>query len=73
MKQAPHTKFLTDRDQLVTPTTLPCGESFFSTLEIACFSCIEAFYNPVRLQSAIGYQSPIYYEQQTAQETAVIP
>jgi putative transposase len=48
-------------------------ESFFSTLEcellarrkfasqaeakIACFSYIEGFYNPVRLHSAIGYQS----------------
>ena len=64
-------------------------ESFFSTLEcellsrrkfasqadakIACFSYIEGFYNPVRLHSAIGYQSPIRYEQQTAQELAVIP
>jgi putative transposase len=62
-------------------------ESFFSTLEcellsrrkfasqaeakIACFSYIEAFYNPVRLHSAIGYQSPVCYEQQTAQEVAV--
>jgi transposase InsO family protein len=58
-------------------------ESFFSTLEcellsrrkfvsqaeakVACFSYIEGFYNPVRLHSAIGYQSPIHYEQQTAQ------
>ena len=64
-------------------------ESFFSTLEcellsrrkfasqaeakIACFSYIEGFYNPVRLHSAIGYQSPIHYEQQTAQEPAVTP
>jgi putative transposase len=62
-------------------------ESFFSTLEcellsrrkfvsqteakVACFSYIEGFYNPVRLHSAIGYQSPIHYEQQTAQEPAV--
>jgi putative transposase len=64
-------------------------ESFFSTLEcellsrrkfvsqaeakIACFSYIEGFYNPVRLHSAIGYQSPIHYEQQSAQELAVTP
>jgi putative transposase len=62
-------------------------ESFLSNLEcellsrrkfasqaeakIACFSYIEGFYNPVRLHSAIGYQSPISYEQQTAQELAV--
>jgi putative transposase len=62
-------------------------ESFFSTLEcellsrrkfvsqaeakVACFSYIEGFYNPVRLHSAIGYQSPIHYEQQTAQKLAV--
>jgi putative transposase len=64
-------------------------ESFFSTLEcellsrrkfasqaeakIACFSYIEGFYNPVRLHSAIGYQSPIHYEQHSAQELAVTP
>jgi len=62
-------------------------ESFFSTLEceflsrrkfasqaeakVACFSYIEGFYNPVRLHSAIRYQSPIYYEQHIAQELAV--
>jgi putative transposase len=55
-------------------------ESFFSTLEcellarrrftsqaearIACFSYIEGFYNPVRLHSALGYRSPIAYEQE---------
>jgi putative transposase len=55
-------------------------ESFFSTLEcellarrrfasqveakIACFSYIEGFYNPVRLHSALGYKSPITYEQE---------
>ena len=54
-------------------------ESFFATLEcelldrrrfasqaearIACFSFIEGFYNPVRLHSALGYRSPISYEQ----------
>jgi putative transposase len=63
-------------------------ESFFSTLEcellsrtqfasqaeakIACFSYIEGFYNPVRLHSAIGYQSPICYEQPTDQDLAKI-
>ena len=54
-------------------------ESFFATLEcellerrrfasqaearVACFSFIEGFYNPVRLHSALGYRSPIGYEQ----------
>ena len=58
-------------------------ESFFSTLEcellarrrfasqaeakIACFSYIEGFYNPVRLQWALGYKSPIAYEQEHSQ------
>ena len=53
-------------------------ESFFATLEcellerrrfaskieatMACFSFIEAWYNPVRLHSALGYRSPIAYE-----------
>jgi putative transposase len=64
-------------------------ESFFSTLEcellsrrkfasqaeakIACFSYIEGFYNPVRLHSAIGYQSPVRYEEKAAPELAVTP
>lgn len=59
-------------------------ESFFSTLEcellarrrfvsqaeakIACFSYIEGFYNPVRLHSALGYLSPIAYQQENAKE-----
>ena len=54
-------------------------ESFFATLEcelldrrrfasqaearVACFSFIEGFYNPIRLHSALGYRSPIRYEQ----------
>ena len=62
-------------------------ESFFSTLEcellarrkfasqaeakIACFSYIEGFYNPVRLHSALEYQSPSRYEQQVAKKLAV--
>lgn len=53
-------------------------ESFFATLEcelldrrrfasqveaqMACFSFIEGWYNPVRLHSALGYRSPITYE-----------
>jgi putative transposase len=56
------------------------AESFFATLEcelldrrkltsqaearLACFSYIEAFYNPRRRHSALGYRSPIEYENQ---------
>lgn len=55
-------------------------ESFFATLEcelldrrrfasqaqarIAVFTFIEGFYNPVRLHSALGYRSPVRYEQE---------
>ena len=63
-------------------------ESFFATLEcellerrrfasqvearMACFSFIEGFYNPTRRHSALGYRSPICYEQemQTDQQSA---
>jgi len=60
-------------------------ESFFATLEcellerrrftsqaearVACFSYIEGFYNPVRLHSALGYRSPIRYEQERQTKT----
>ena len=59
-------------------------ESFFSTLEcellarrrfssqaearMAVFSYIEGWYNPVRLHSALGYRSPVIYEQECAQD-----
>ena len=55
-------------------------ESFFATLEcelldrrrfasqaqarMAVFTFIEGFYNPVRLHSALGYRSPVRYEQE---------
>ena len=55
-------------------------ESFFATLEcellerrrfasqvearMACFSFIEGFYNPTPRHSALGYRSPICYEQE---------
>jgi putative transposase len=29
---------------------------------MACFSFIEGWYNPMRLPSALGYQSPMAYE-----------
>jgi len=59
-------------------------ESFFATLECelldrrrfasqaeartACFSFIEGFYNPVRLHSALGYRSPVRYEEELQTE-----
>lgn len=65
------------------------AESFFSTLEcellarrrfasqaearMACFSYIEGWYNPVRLHSALGYRSPIAYEQEHAPEAMAQP
>jgi putative transposase len=55
-------------------------ESFFATLEcellarrrfaslaearMAVFSYVEGWYNPARLHSALGYRSPIAYEQE---------
>jgi len=63
------------------------AESFFATLEcellaqrrfrsqaearMACFSFIEAWYNPLRLHSALGYRAPITYEQEHAQDQAL--
>jgi transposase InsO family protein len=29
---------------------------------MACFTYIEAFYNPLRLHSGLGYRSPVDYE-----------
>lgn len=61
-------------------------ESFFATLEcellarrcfasqakakMACFSSIEGWHNAVRLQSALGYRSPMAYE--ASREAAVV-
>jgi len=58
-------------------------ESFFATLEcellarrrftslaeagMAVFSYVEGWYNPARLHSALGYRSPIAYEQEATQ------
>ena len=65
------------------------AESFFSTLEcellarrrfrsqaearMACFSYIEGFYNPLRRHSALGYRSPVVYEQETRPEPSTGP
>lgn len=62
------------------------AESFFATLEkdllrrtsyatrqearTAVFDYIEAFYNPIRLHSTLGYRSPIEYERITNDERA---
>jgi putative transposase len=64
-------------------------ESFFATLECelltrrrfasqaeartAVFSYIEGFYNPVQLHSALGYRSPIAYEEEQTQTAEVEP
>ena len=37
---------------------------------MACFSYIEGWYNPVRLHSGLGYQSPMTYE--AGREVALI-
>jgi putative transposase len=60
------------------------AESFFSSLEaellvrqrfasqaeakMACFSYIEGWYNPIRLHSALGYKSPMAYEEENTPE-----
>ena len=61
------------------------AESFFSTLEcellarrrfrsqaearMAVFSYIEGFYNPLRRHSALGYRSPVVYEQKAGSQS----
>ena len=60
------------------------AEGFFSSLEAellarrrfasqseaktACFSYIEGWYNPVRLHSALGYESPMAYGEESTPE-----
>jgi putative transposase len=43
------------------------GQSFTSRqqAELAIFDYVETFYNRVRLHSALGYQSPVDFEQLT--------
>ena len=64
-------------------------ESLFSTLEaellagrrfrsqaearMAAFSYIEAFYNPTRRHSALGYRSPIQFEEDHANAAQTTP
>jgi putative transposase len=64
-------------------------ESFFSTLEcellarrrfashaearMAVFNFIEGWYNPARLHSALGYRSPMAYEEAQTQAANVEP
>jgi putative transposase len=66
----------------------PC-ESFFAIFEcellarrrfasqaearMATFSFIEAWYNPARLHSALGYRSPVIYEQEEQQAVTSDP
>ena len=40
---------------------------------MACFSYIEAWYNPVRLHSAPGYRSPMAYEEEHTPEVTTQP
>ena len=48
----------------------PERRRFASQVEarIACFSFIEGFYNPTRRHSALGYRSPIRYEEEMQTE-----
>lgn len=63
------------------------AESFFSTrgcevlarrrfrshaeARMAVSSYIEGFYNPLRCYSALGYRSPVVYEQETVSELPI--
>ena len=40
---------------------------------MATFSFIEAWYNPARLHSALGYRSPMTYEQEEQQAATADP
>lgn len=65
--------------RLANPYDNALAESFMATLKTECFSqmpatraqakllafdYIETFYNPQRLHSALGYQSPVEFEKQ---------
>jgi len=39
---------------------------------MACFSYIEGFYNPLRRHLALGYRSPVIYEQETTSEASTM-
>ena len=38
---------------------------------MAVFSYIEGFYNPLRRHSALGYCSPVVYDQEAGSEPAI--
>ena len=40
---------------------------------MATFSFIEAWYNPTRLHSALGYRSPMTYEEEEQQAVTADP
>ena len=41
--------------------------------KMACFSYIEGWHNPVRLHSALGYKSPMAYEEEQMRAVEMQP